>query len=71
MKSVICEEKEKKLGKLPMTKGSLGALASAKAEEGEAEERWTGEEEEDDGGEERRPSRRRPEKWGPDAASIT
>lgn len=58
--------------KLPMTKGCRGALESAKAEEAEAEERCEGEKEDDDGGgEERRPSRRRPEKWGPDAASIT
>jgi hypothetical protein len=53
-----------------MTNGCLGALESAaKAEkaEGEAEERCAGEEDDEAGGDDRR----RPEKWGPEAASIT
>lgn len=54
-----------------MTKGCLGELASACAKEAEREERWAGEEVEEDGGEERRPSSLRPEKWGPEAASMT
>lgn len=57
-----------------MTKGCLGALESAaKAEkaEGEAKERCAGEEDDEAGGDDRSPSRRRPEKWGPEAASIT
>lgn len=63
-----------------MTKGCLRALESVRADDKEEEEkaeagtgeRWAaGEEVEEDGGEERSPSRRRPEKWGPEAASIT
>jgi hypothetical protein len=57
-----------------MTNGCLGALESAaKAEKAEAEdeERCAGEEVAEAGGDDRRPSRRRPEKWGPEAASIT
>jgi hypothetical protein len=53
-----------------MTKGWLGALESDKAEELAEAEQWEGEAVEE-GGEERRPSRRRPEKWGPEAFSIT
>lgn len=53
-----------------MTKGCLGALESARVEGTEAEEEEKrGEDEEAE--EDRRPSRRKPEKWGPDAASIT
>lgn len=56
---------------LPITKGCFGAARSAavKAEEvGVTDaERGDGREE----AEERRASRRRPEKWGPDAASMT
>ena len=54
-----------------MTKGCLGELASTCAEEAESEERWAGEEVEEEGGEEISPSSRRPEKWGPEAASMT
>lgn len=50
---------------VPMTKGCLVALGSAGFEAAEAGE------EDDAGGDERRPSSRSPEKWGPDAASIT
>lgn len=51
---------------VPMTKGCLVALGSARFEVAEA-----GEEDDAEGGDERRPSSRSPEKWGPDAASIT
>jgi len=53
-----------------MTKGWLGAVESAKEEEeGVAAEPGARGEEDDEG--ERRPSRRRPEKCGPEAFSIT
>lgn len=53
---------------LPITKGCLGA---GEEEDETADGRWDGEETEGLGGEEeRRLSKRRPEKWGPDAFSM-
>ena len=58
-----------------MTKGRLETESTAKVDESkadaEAEERGAGDGEDEAAGEERRPSRRSPEKWGPEAASIT
>lgn len=58
--------------KLPITKGCLGD-SGEEEEEGRAERRWDREGTEELGGEEeeeRRPSKRRPEKCGPDAFSM-
>lgn len=61
-----CKLKFKRERNRPMTKGCLGRESEPRVESGAGEEVF-GEEEEEG----RRPSSRRPEKWGPDAASIT
>lgn len=72
IESLLFRNANKQKGvRVPMTKGCLGELASARFEESAAEERRErGEADEEEGEEERRPSSRRPEKWAPEAASI-